>query len=50
MGNTYVEWLLEVGHGTINNVQGQIKLDTVMRCGDILDSLISEIYPALNLF
>jgi len=39
----YAKWLHAVGHGTINDAQGQIKPDTVMRCGDTLEPLIRNL-------
>ena len=45
----YADWLLKIGHGSLNNAEGMVKLDPSMKCGNNIESLIAAIYPSLNL-
>ena len=45
----YADWLLKVGNGSANSADSQIKLDPTMKCGDTIDSLLSAIYPGLDM-
>jgi ATP-dependent exoDNAse (exonuclease V) alpha subunit len=44
----YAEWLQRVGKGEDTAEDGSILLDESMKCGDTIDSLIDQIYPAIS--
>ena len=45
----YADWLLKVGNGSANSADNDIQLDPIMKCGDSIDSLLSAIYPGLDM-